>query len=152
MRKLTVVLVSVFALLLAGTALGQDETSPGKCPPYDEPGKTFDASPIVDAIDTNGDDKLTYEEWTAAEAPEPSWNMFNEKEEIKAQGYITREQFVNETPPNGVDTDCDGFITLDEFLATKKWKMGGPPSGDAGGPPPGGDAGGPPPGGAPPQQ
>lgn len=27
---------------------------------------------------------------------------------------------------------CDGRITLGEFLATRKWKMGGPP----GGPPP----------------
>ena len=51
------------------------------------------------------------------------------KEKIKAQGYITRVDFINETPPNGIDTDCDGFITLEEFLATKKWEMGGPPPG-----------------------
>jgi hypothetical protein len=121
-------------LAMAGTALAQDETGPGKCPPYDEPGKTYDASPIVDAIDTNGDDRMTRKEWAAAEAPDPSWNMFMQKEKVKAQGYITRDDFVKETPPNGIDTDCDGFITLDEFLATKKWKMG-PPSGGA--PPPG---------------
>lgn len=151
MRMSLVVFAAVFSLVLAGSAPAQDDTSPGKCPPYDEPGKTFDANPIVDAIDTNGDDKMTHEEWTAAEAPEPSWNMFNEKEEVKAQGYITREQFVSEAPPNGIDTDCDGFITIEEFLATKKWNMGGGGPGGPGGPP-GEGAGGPPPGGAPPQQ
>jgi len=139
MRNLSVVFTIVFSLLLAGSVMAQD--GPGKCPPYDdEPGKTFDANPIVDAIDTNGDDIMTYEEWQAAEAPEPSWNAFMSKEKCKAQGYITREDFTTDTPPNGIDTDCDGLITIDEFLATKKWKMGGPPEGDASG------------GGAPPQQ
>ena len=126
----------LFFLTMASATLAQDETAPGKCPPYDEPGKTFDANHIVDAIDTNGDGKMTHKEWVAAEAPDPSWNMFMDKEKVKAQGYITREDFVNETPPNGIDTDCDGFITIDEFLATKKWKMGPPPDG----PSPGGAA------------
>ncbi|MCC7463664.1 MAG: hypothetical protein IT480_14520 [Gammaproteobacteria bacterium] len=70
--------------------------------------------------------------------------------DIAAQGYITRADFLAESPPNGIDTDCDGKITMAEFLATKKWQMGPPPggAGGPGGPPPG--AGGPPPGAAPP--
>jgi len=114
-------------LVLAGTTAAQDSAGPGKCPPYDDPDMTFDANPIVDAIDLNGDDKMTHDEWMAAEAPEPSWNMFMGKKKIKDQGYITRKDFIKETPPNGIDTNCDGFITIDEFLATKKWKMGPPP-------------------------
>jgi hypothetical protein len=46
----------------------------------------------------------------------------------RRQGYITREDFLTDTPPNGIDTNCDGRITLGEFLATRKWKMGGPPT------------------------
>ena len=141
MRLLHVILVTSFSLFLAGSLFAQEPAGPGKCPPYDEPGKTFDASPIVDAIDTNHDNIMTHEEWVAAEAPDPSWNAFMSKEKCKKQGYITRDDFVNDSPPNGIDTDCDGLITLDEFLATKKWKMPGPP--------PGGDA---PPGGAPPRK
>jgi len=93
------------------------------CPPYAD-GSKADATPIVDAIDRNHDGKMTHREWAAARAPEPSWRMFMAKPEIKKQGYITREQFLAEAPPPGIDADCDGKITLAEFLATKKWKMG----------------------------
>jgi hypothetical protein len=143
----------LFAMLLAALAVSialaqAPQGSSGKCPPYSD-GKKFDASPIVDAIDTNKDGKMTKEEWQKAEAPEPSWNMFMGKENIKKQGYITRQQFLDETPPNGIDTNCDGKITIQEFLATKT-SMGGPgggPGGGQGGPggAPGGAPGGPPP-------
>jgi hypothetical protein len=99
---------------------------PGKCPPYADSRKV-DASPIFDAIDINKDGRATHEEWVKAKAPEPSWNMFNGRDAIKQQGYITRAQFLAESPPNGIDANCDGKITLDEFLATKKWRMGPPP-------------------------
>jgi EF hand domain-containing protein len=116
--------------LLAGSMLAQ--TGPDKCPPYPD-GRKADASPIVDAIDTNKDGKMTHEEWQAAGAPEASWNMFMKKDKIRKQGYITREDFLSETPPNGIDTNCDGKITIEEFRATKKWKMG--PGGPRGAPP-----------------
>jgi hypothetical protein len=48
---------------------------------------------------------------------------------VKSQGYITRADFLTDTPPPGIDTNCDGKITMAEFLATKKWKMGPPPVG-----------------------
>lgn len=112
------------------------------CPPYAD-GRKYDASPIFDAIDTNKDGKATLAEWRKAGAPEPSWNMFMGKPGIKEQGYITRAQFLAEAPPNGIDTNCDGKITMEEFLATKKWKVGPPPGGGPGGP------GGPLPGAAP---
>ncbi|MFO1400990.1 MAG: hypothetical protein U1F30_07230 [Steroidobacteraceae bacterium] len=137
------------ALLLASACGAAD--GPGKCPPYAD-GRKFDAAPIVDAIDKDKDGRMTHAEWAAAEAPEPSWNFFMAKETIKAQGYITRADFLAESPPNGIDTNCDGRITIEEFLATKKWQMGGPPPGGPGGPP---GAGGPPPGspaGPPPAQ
>jgi hypothetical protein len=51
------------------------------------------------------------------------------KPNVKKNGYITLEDFLSDSPPGGIDTNCDGKITLEEFLATKKWKMGGPPQG-----------------------
>ncbi len=115
--------------VLAGSAIAQ--TGPGKCPPYPD-GRKSDASPIVDAIDTNHDGKMTKAEWDAAGAPEASWNMFMQKyPEATKAGYITREMFLKEAPPNGIDTNCDGKITIEEFRATKQWKMGGPPAGGA---------------------
>jgi hypothetical protein len=140
--------LAMLLLAVAGSlALAQapQQASQGKCPPYPD-GRKYDASPIVDAIDTNKDGKMTEEEWKKAEAPEPSWNMFMSKENIKKQGYITRQQFLDETPPNGIDTNCDGKITLEEFLATKKMNMGGggPGAGAPGSAPAGGPGGAPP--------
>jgi hypothetical protein len=137
MRVLFTVSAVVLSLFIAGSVVAGPEP-PGQCPPYDDPDMTYDPSPIVNAIDTNMDGIMSREEWTAAEAPEPSWNFFMEKLENK--GYISREDFLNEAPPDGVDANCDGFISVWEFLATKEWDMSG--AGD--GPPPGGDAGGPP--------
>lgn len=133
MRSMTMTVM----LLAATTCAAAD--GPGKCPPYSD-GKRFDASPIVDAIDADKDGRMTHEEWQAAEAPEASWNFFMAKERVNAQGYVSREDFLGESPPNGIDTDCDGKITIVEFLATKKWNMGPPPGGDGGpgGPPRGG--------------
>lgn len=146
MRSSTLLSAGGIALLLATACAAAD--GPGKCPPYAD-GRKFDASPIVDAIDRDKDGKMTHEEWQAAEAPEASWSFFMAKEKVQAQGYVTRADFLGESPPNGIDTNCDGKITIEEFLATKKWQMGGPPPGGPGGPPPGGP-GGPPPGSAPP--
>lgn len=144
MRVLCTISTVILSLFIAGSVMAGPEP-PGQCPPYDDPNMTYDARPIVNAIDTNMDGIMSREEWTAAEAPEPSWNMFMEK--LNNKGFITLEDFLGEAPPNGVDANCDGFISIWEFLATKEWDMGG--AGD--GSPPGGDAGGPP-GGALPQK
>ena len=137
MRIIRVVFASLSCLAVACVSFAQGPGESSGCPPYDEPYKTFDARPIVNAIDTNQDGIMTLEEWTDAGAPEGSWNMFMEKDASK-KGYITRYEFINETPPNGVDSNCDGYITVWEFLATKNMA------------PPGGGEGGP--GGAPPQK
>lgn len=124
--KITQVVTSAafFAtLLLAGLTQQANSQSTqgnkGTCPPYSD-NKKFDSSPIVDAIDTNHDGKLTHEEWKKSGAPEASWNSFMSKENIKKQGYISRADFVSETPPDGVDANCDGKITLEEFLNFSK--------------------------------
>jgi hypothetical protein len=135
MRVSFAVSVVVLSLFIAGSALAGPEP-PGQCPPYDDPDMTYDARPIINAIDTDMDGIMSREEWTAAEAPEPSWSFFMEK--LDNKGYITREDFLNEAPPDGVDANCDGFISVWEFLATKEWDMSGAGDGQApGGPSPG---------------
>ena len=102
------------------------------CPPYREEGRTYDATPIVNAIDTNMDNIMTHEEWTRAGAPEPSWEMFMGMDKEK-KGYITREEFLAESPPDTIDKNCDGYITIWEFRAFAQM---GPPGGAPPGPPP----------------
>ena len=94
--------------LLLGAAVASAQNG-GVCPPYPD-GRKADPAPLFNAIDKNHDGKLTHEEWQAAGAPEPSWNAFNKKETVKKNGYITLDDFLNDTPPNGIDTNCDGKI------------------------------------------
>ena len=114
-------------MALALPAFTSAQHAPGRCPPYAD-GRKPDAAPIVDALDKNKDGKLSRREWQAAGAPEPSWNMFMQDKKIRERGYITREEFLSVAPPDGIDVNCDGKITLEEFLATKQWKMAGPPA------------------------
>ena len=148
MQTSRIILAMLLCSALAGSVFAQSTPTaqsqggtPQKsgCPPYSD-GRKFDATPIVDAIDTNKDAMLTHEEWSTAGAPENSWNSFMKKEKVLKQGYITREDFLAETPPGGIDTDCNGKITIEEFRATIK--MGAP----------GGARGGSSPAGAPPQK
>ena len=115
------------AFAMALTGMADAAGGPGKCPPYAD-GRKPDPSPIVRAIDRNHDGRMTHAEWQAAKAPEASWHFFEQKGKVRPPGYLTREDFLAEAPPNGIDTNCDGRITLKEFLATKKWKMGSPPA------------------------
>jgi hypothetical protein len=84
------------------------------CPPYDDAKMKADATQIADAIDKNKDGRMTQEEWLAAGAPENSFKYFMAKDKDK-KGYVTREVYLAETPPDGLDANCDGKLTLKEF-------------------------------------
>lgn len=127
MKKTFLFTITCIAIT-ASFAFAQSEASDNKtCPPYDDPNKTYDASPIPASIDTNKDGKMTKEEWLAAGAPIASFQMFTERSE---NDYVTREEFLEETPPNGVDLNCDGKITIEEFHT---FGLQGPPGGATGG-------------------
>jgi hypothetical protein len=121
------------------------------CPPYDDPKIKGDATPIVDAIDANKDGKMTKEEWLKAGAPIESFQMFTEKSK---KDYVTRQEFIDETPPNGVDANCDGKFTIKEFhdFGLQGPPGGGAPGGAGGAPGGSAPAGAPPSGGAPGQK
>jgi Ca2+-binding EF-hand superfamily protein len=126
-----ILLASVFCLVITGSVFAQ---SPSKgavqagnskeikgCPPYEEKGRTYDSSPIPIAIDSNLDGILTHEEWLTAGAPEGSWNKFmNKYDSDRQKGYLTIKEFIDDSPPDGIDKNCDGFITIWEFRATVK--------------------------------
>jgi hypothetical protein len=114
------------------------------CPPYDDAKIKGDPTPIVDSIDADKDGKMTKEEWLKAGAPIESFQSFTGKSK---KDFVSRQEFIDETPPNGVDANCDGKFTIEEF---HNFGLQGPPGGGA----PGGaaPAGAPPAGGAPPAQ
>jgi len=119
------------------------------CPPYDDPKMKGDASPMADSIDANKDGKMTKEEWLKAGAPIASFEMFTGKSK---KDYVTRQEMLDETPPNGVDANCDGKFTIEEFHNFGlKGPAGGAPAGGSApsGAPAGGQA---PAGGAQPQK
>jgi hypothetical protein len=108
--------------LLAGTAYAQGaaKTASKTCPPYADGRKNSDTTPIANVIDKNHDGKLTHEEWQAAKAPENSWNFFNNKAEVKSLGYIPLKIYLAEAVPDGMDANCDGKVTVEEFQAFDK--------------------------------
>lgn len=53
------------------------------------------------------------------------------------KGYILFDEFVNDTPPDGIDLNCDGKITLEEFVEFGKMGPQGPPPGEGESTPPG---------------
>jgi len=152
-------IMTIFGLCAVAVSLSA-QSSTAKCPPYPD-GTLADPTPLFRAINVNHDGKATHEQWQKAEAPEPSWNAFQGKALVKKQGYVTLFDFLTDSPPGGIDTACKGYLTLDDFLATKKSAPGGGaggPGGAAAGPggaqaggaaPAGGQAGGAPPQGGP---
>jgi hypothetical protein len=153
MRKIVVLTFVCLAFTVSvAFAQGAAPTAPAKaavsekktCPPYDDAKMKGDPAPIVDAIDKNKDGKMNKDEWLAAGAPIESFNSFIGKSK---KDFVTREEFMTETPPNGVDANCDGKFTIEEF---HNFGLQGPPGGAPGGGAPGGaPAGAPPAGGAP---
>lgn len=98
-----------------------------------------DFSPVTKAVDTNGDGKMSLEEWQAKGLPMSSFNMFE-----NGRGYVTQKDYEENAAPSGIDINGDGKLTVEEFIEFDK---AGVPGGDAagGGAPP--EGGGAPPGG-----
>jgi len=99
-----------------------------------------DFSPVTKAVDTNGDGKMSREEWTSKGLPTSSFDMFE-----NGRDYVTQKDYEENAAPSGIDINGDGKLTVEEFIQfDKSMSGGGAPGGGA-------PAGGAPAGGAPPQ-
>jgi Ca2+-binding EF-hand superfamily protein len=122
-------------------------------------GGPVDPTTLFNELDLDHDGKVTHDEWVETEAPTPSWSAFMTKALVQKHGYVTLFDFLTDDAPGSIDSNCDGKVTLEEFLATKSMAPpgggdaggaggpGGAPDGAAGGPPGGGDMQGGAPGG-----
>lgn len=102
------------------------------CPP--NPGnRKFNAAPIFDEIDTNHDGIVTAAEWKQADAPQAAWDFFrtNNIGQVKANGTLSRADFLAAAPAPGVDLNCDGTITLTELRTYAKRSQNQQPPGGA---------------------
>jgi hypothetical protein len=73
------------------------------------PAAPLDKGPFIDEVDANHDGCLSHEEWTAAGAPESSYQGLKD-----ANGCA---RFTSNPPPAGLDTNGDGKLTLAEMKA-----------------------------------
>ncbi|MFT3907202.1 MAG: hypothetical protein QM718_12905 [Steroidobacteraceae bacterium] len=145
MSKKFLMLASVLAtgLVLAQGAPPAGGGAPaggGGAPPGG--GSKLDHAPLFAAVDTNKDGKITKAEWQAAGLSDFVFDMAD----AKKAGSITLADLNATTPPDAIDANKDGKVSLEEmktFLASM-----GSGGGASGGAPPGGGA--PPSGGSPP--
>jgi len=86
-----------------------------------------DFSAVTKAVDTNGDGKMSREEWTSKGLPTSSFDMFE-----NGRGYVTQKDYEENAAPDGIDINGDGKLTVEEFVEfDKSMSAGGSPSGGA---------------------
>lgn len=92
-----------------------------------------DFSPVTEAVDTNGDGKMSREEWTSKGLPISSFDGFE-----NGRDYVTQKDYEENAAPAGIDINGDGKLTVEEFIEFDKSMSGG---GASGGGAPGGPEG-----------
>lgn len=92
-----------------------------------------DFSPVTEAVDTDGDGRMSRAEWQSAGLPESSFNMFE-----NGRGYVTQTDYDVNAAPEGIDLDGDGRLTVEEFIVFDRTMSANMPPG--GGLPPDGNA------------
>jgi hypothetical protein len=125
MRLTAAVLVSVLGAVAGTAAMAQGADAKG---PRPRVAAVPDHDPLIAAIDTNGDGRMSYEEWHAKGMPDSSWKMLNK------DGYITKAIMLANGPPDGIDLNGDGVLTLAEFLEFDRRGPGGAPGAGTAGP------------------
>jgi hypothetical protein len=109
-RHLAWALFGLLGLHAAGSAQGMKTM----------PVHALDIGPFVAEVDADKDGCMTYHEWVeVAGAPKRSFEMFKD-----ARGCVTYARMDDEAPPEGIDTNGDGRLTVTELKAFDQ-KMSG---------------------------
>ena len=87
-------------------------TTPGSAMASKE--KVLDHGPLIAAVDTDRDGRMSLAEWQAAGLPMSSFNGLNQ------DGYVTEKMMMAEGAPDGIDINGDGVLTIEEFLEFDK--------------------------------
>jgi len=120
----------VGAALVATCAFAQG-TPPGPPPATDY---TFDFSPFIAEVDSNGNGLISLQEWQASGVCDSIFSMLHGS----AEGEMTVEELTARMPQKEADQNGDGKIDVSEMTWVCNAGPGGPPP--EGGPPPPGDA------------
>ena len=93
--------------------------------------KTLDHGPLIEAVDTDKDGRLSLDEWQSAGLPMSAFNGLNQN------GFVTKQMMLEEGAPEGIDINGDGVLELEEFLEFDKLMSQKMAAADGpGGPPP----------------
>jgi hypothetical protein len=163
MRIQKVLGITVVCLALAAPVMAQQGQAPaggapqGQAPAGGAPqgqgsGTKYDYGPVYDAIDKNKDGKVNKEEWLASGMTQDSYDkLFTQMLDANKDLVLTKAEFTSSSPIFEVDTNKDGKVTLEEFVAANKKAaanmsaggQGGAAGGAQGGAPAGAPAGAP---------
>ena len=116
-----VFVVTSAMVICAAVAMCQDPS-----PPPEGGATKLNLDKFVAEVDKNEDGCMSHEEWSGLGLPESSYNM------LAKEGCVTKQAMIDEAPPDGIDLNGDGALTVAEMKEFDQ-KM----SGGRGGPPPG---------------
>jgi hypothetical protein len=104
-------------------------------------GKYLKVDRFIAELDTNKDGCISHDEWVGAGLDEFNYKML--EQQAAKRDCVTATELLKGPPPDGMDSNGDGYLTVAKMLAySKAHPM---PKGGPGGPGGAGGSGGPPP-------
>ena len=101
-------------------------------------GKMLNVDPFIAELDKNKDGCISHDEWAGAGLDEFNYKML-EQQGVK-RDCVTKPELLKGPPPDGMDSNGDGYLTVAKMLAYSKAHPQGP-GGPGGAPPAGADPG-----------